>query len=101
MATKASVSVTVTNTGGVAGSEVVQLYSRFPANAGEPPQQLKAFTKVALAAGASAVVGLPLSQRSWSVWSIAKHAWVVVPGVYGIGVGGSSRDIRLVGTVKI
>jgi beta-glucosidase len=35
----------VTNNGTTVGAEVVQLYLEFPASAGEPPQQLKAFAK--------------------------------------------------------
>ena len=37
MASEESVSLTVQNTGAVAGTEVVQLYLGFPAGAGEPP----------------------------------------------------------------
>ena len=40
------VSVTLTNTGTRAGSEVVQLYLGFPSAVGEPPKQLKSFQKV-------------------------------------------------------
>lgn len=41
-----TVSMTLQNSGVVAGAEVVQLYIGFPTVAGEPPQQLKGFQKV-------------------------------------------------------
>ena len=44
-------SVRVTNTSGRAGSTVAQAYVGFPASTGEPPQQLKGYEKVRLAAG--------------------------------------------------
>ena len=99
-ASKTAVSVTVTNNGTVAGAEVVQLYLSFPAAAGEPPNQLKAFSKVGpLPAGGSATVELPLSDRSFSIWSVDSHAWTVVHGEFGVAVGSSSRDIRLGGLI--
>ena len=98
-ASTSQVSLTLTNNGTRAGAEVVQLYLSFPASAGEPPQQLKAFEKVHLAAGASATVTLPLTQRSFSIWSVEHHAWVTVSGEFGVAVGASSRDHRLTGSV--
>ena len=46
-------SVTVTNTGKVAGDEVVQLYLKFPAVAGAPNKALRGFQRIHLEAGAS------------------------------------------------
>ena len=51
--------------------------------------------KVTLAAGASELVTLELSPRSFSTWSVGSHGWVVVRGTFGVAVGGSSRDVRL------
>jgi len=53
---RAMVLCDVANTGGMAGAEVVQLYLRFPATAGEPPLQLKGFQKVWLLPGQSSTV---------------------------------------------
>ena len=72
-----------------------------PAAAGEPPQQLKGFTKVHLEAGASTVVSLALTPRDFSIWSVEKHGWAVVSGTFGVAVGSSSRDHRLVGSVRV
>ena len=52
--------VTVTNTGARAGTAVVQAYLRYPDAAGEPPDQLRAFTAVTLDPGQSRVVYLSL-----------------------------------------
>ena len=74
----------------------------FPAAAGEPPLQLKGFVKTALLAkGASATVRFALSDRSFSTWDVASHAWVVASGTFGVHVGASSRDIRLNATIAI
>ena len=58
-APEATAKVKVTNSGTRAGAEVVQLYVGFPAAAGEPPWQLKAFEKVRLEPGQSKDVVLP------------------------------------------
>ena len=89
----AGVSCTVTNTGDRAGSTVLQLYLSYPASVGEPPQQLRDFTKVKqLKAGASAKVQLKLSERDRSVWDTAAEAWAPVAGTFGVTIAQSSRD---------
>jgi len=94
------VSFTVMNTGKVAGSEVAQLYLRFPTSAGEPPKQLKGFEKIALTPGASSDVTMSLDSRAFSIWDVSTHAWKVVEGSFGVMVGGSSEDLPLTGTVS-
>jgi beta-glucosidase len=80
----------------------VQLYLGFPANAGEPPQQLKGFNKTAvLAPGASVRVMLALTPRDFSIWDVTSHAWSVANGTHHVGVGASSRDIRLEAAVDL
>jgi beta-glucosidase len=87
------VSVRVTNTGHRAGAEVVQLYVAFPASADEPPNQLRAFAKVSVAAGRRKRVRMALDRSSFATWSTADVAWVVEPGEYRLRVGTSSRDL--------
>lgn len=91
-ATATGVTVTVTNTGTRAGAEVAQVYVSDATNEGEPPQQLKGFTKVQLEPGKSATVTIPLTSRSFAHWDLTSKAWKVNPGNYGITVGSSSRD---------
>jgi len=93
--------VRVTNTGDRAGAEVVQAYVSYPAELGEPPQQLRAFRKVALQPGESEVVELALGSRALAVWDTTSHAWVVHPGSYGIQVGNSSEETPLAATVTV
>lgn len=96
-----AVAVNVTNSGGVAGREVVQLYVAFPASAGEPPAQLRGFEVVDLAPGATATVSFTLAPRDLSVWDTAAYAWAPAAGAFGILVGASSRDIRVNGTYTL
>ena len=94
-------SVDVTNTGSVAGTDTVQAYVGDPASAGEPPEQLKGFDKITLAAGHTAQISIPLGPQSFSVWSSTDQAWVEEPGQYRVMVGDSSAHLPLKATVSI
>jgi beta-glucosidase len=96
-----SITCTVRNSGSRAGAEVAQLYLGFPSAAGEPPQQLKGFQKIQLAAGASGLVTFPLDSRSFSIWNAQTHAWNVVNGQFQVSVGSSSREIHLSGVLAV
>jgi beta-glucosidase len=85
-----TVSARITNTGAVAGSDVVQLYLGDPVVAGEPPRQLKGFNKVTLAPGQSQVVRFTLSGHDLSFWDDAADGWVVPDGRFQVYVGDSS-----------
>ena len=87
--------VTVTNTGDRAGSEVVQLYVHdVESSVFRPEQELKAFAKVRLEPGESRAVTLGLDRRAFAVWDRHRPGWAVEPGRFEIRVGSSSRDIR-------
>jgi beta-glucosidase len=88
----------LTNTGGVAGKEVVQLYVS-PAS-GQPlkPLQLKGFKKVSLQPGESAALRfeVALDQLAW--WAEGpdgKPVWTISPGDYRFRIGTSSADLPL------
>ncbi len=85
-----AVSATVSNTGRVAGAEVAQLYLSDPAAAGEPPRQLKGFTKITLQPGQSATVRFQLTRHDLSYWDTAANRWVVPGGWFSVYVGDSS-----------
>ena len=94
----------VTNTGAVAGKEVVQLYVS-PAS-GQPlkPIQLKGFQKVNLEPGASADITfeVALDQLAW--WSEGKDGkpvWTISPGDYRFRIGTSSADLPLESVCKL
>ncbi len=97
-----TVSVTVRNSGGRAGEEVVQLYVRKTGiGESQPLKELRGFRRIALAAGASTVVTLPLSAASLANWDVARHAFAVNAGAVEVMIGGSSADIRLKGKTVI
>jgi beta-glucosidase len=93
--TNVQVSVKVKNTGKRAGAEVIQVYVEQPEKNGEPPRQLRAFTKVALEAGQSRSVSMNLNQRAFSIYDSQLHKWKMPGGDYKILVGTSSRDLPL------
>jgi beta-glucosidase len=85
-----TVSARVTNTGRVAGSDVVQLYLDDPAAAGQPPRQLDGFLRVTLRPGQSTIVRFRLNGHELSYWNDAANGWVVPTGRFGVFVGDSS-----------
>lgn len=91
-----SISLDVTNSGEVAGSEIVQLYvSAAQSSVHRPRQELRAFAKLALGPGATGRVSLALDDSAFAVFDTAAQAWVVEAGEFEIRIGASSRDIRL------
>jgi beta-glucosidase len=84
------VSVDVTNTGSVAGAEVVQLYIRNTwASVEQPVRELKGFARIELAPGETKRVTLPLSFNELSFYNVEVKR-TVEPTTYDIWVGGSS-----------
>ncbi len=86
------VCVTVTNTGAVPGSEVVQLYIA-PHTAGihRPVKELKGFQKVFLQPGGSAVVEFALDARSFALWN---DGWKISAGSYDILAGDLKAELQ-------
>jgi beta-glucosidase len=98
----ATVKLTVTNAGPVAGAEVVQLYVKpGPTAVKRPEKELKAFEKVFLKPGETKTVTLVLPAESFKYYDEAKKQWVLAPGKFGLLVGSSSRDIRQTGSVTL
>jgi beta-glucosidase len=91
--TEVTISLTVTNVGSRAGSDVVQVYVRDPLSTlHRPHQELKGFAKVHLAPGAHHRVSLALDRRSFAVWDVAAHDWLVEAGHFEVVVARSSAD---------
>lgn len=97
-------SVTVTNTGQRAGTEVVQAYVSLPpsadaAGAKQPPRRLVGFGKVSLPAGASREVAIVIdpsaSNHPLGVWSTGLKRWITPTGRYTVLVGNSSAGSNL------
>ena len=90
------VQVDVTNSGKVAGQEVVQLYVRDEqARLVRPLQELKAFVKIALEPGETKTVTMQLDQQALAFYDTAVHDWVTESGMFELLISASSRDIRL------
>lgn len=89
------VTVAVTNTGKVAGKEVVQFYvGDDKASVLRPVKELKHFEKVELAPGETRTVTYTVNDDDLKFFDEVKHEWVAEPGTFTIYVGASSRDIK-------
>ncbi|MEL4319519.1 glycoside hydrolase family 3 C-terminal domain-containing protein [Leifsonia sp. YIM 134122] len=96
------VRLTLTNTGGRDGAEVVQVYTSLPGSAVvRAPRELKGFTKVALAAGESRAVEVAVRREDLAYFDTRVDQWVVEGGSYTVEVGASSRDIRGTSSVEV
>ncbi|KAG8906251.1 hypothetical protein FRB99_007313 [Tulasnella sp. 403] len=95
--------VTITNTGPVVGSEVVQVYVSLPRGPlSHPANQLRGFTKLKdVAPGVSATVDIVLDRYAVSYWDDYLHCWKADRGRYTIKVGRSSAKFELETTVEV
>ena len=84
-------SLDVTNTGARSGIDVVQVYVKYPAQANEPPEQLKGFLRVSLAPGESRVVTMAIPLSSLDVFT--EGEFHVLAGTYAISLGDSSANL--------
>ncbi|MGI4875438.1 MAG: glycoside hydrolase family 3 C-terminal domain-containing protein [Janthinobacterium lividum] len=99
---RATVKLTVTNTGQMMGAEVVQVYVKEEkASVKRPEKELKAFQKVWLRPGESKTVVLTLEPGAFEYYSETQKKWVLEPGKFQVLVGSSSRDIRLMGSLTL
>ena len=94
-----SVRFTVRNTGKVAGKAVPQIY--VARKGWEAPKRLGAFSKLALAPGASRIVTVTVDPRLLATWDDSAHAWRIAPGAYDVMLAASSRDIKQTVTVQV
>ncbi len=89
-----TVTIPVTNTGEVAGSEVVQLYVRDEkSSVSRPYKELKAFGKVNLAPGETHDVELTLDKDAFAFYDPSDKMWTVEPGRFELLIGNSSDKI--------
>lgn len=91
-----NVSIDITNSGQLAGSEVVQLYISAPKSKLEKPEaELRAFAKtVLLKPKQSQTLQFSLSLRDLSSYDVDLEQWSVDAGEYTIKLAASSTDIR-------
>lgn len=97
-----TVTVDVTNTGEIAGKEVVQLYVATKGGTViRPVRELKAFEKIELAPGETKKVQFTLDRRAFVYWSTQIHDWHVENGEYKIQIGRNAQDIVLSHSVTV
>jgi len=97
-----TVSFDLSNTGDRAGAEVAQVYvADDHSKIARPAKELKGFAKVTLQPGETKHVSVNLDARSFAYFDAAAKQWHIMPGTFGILVGGSSQDIALKGSVAV
>lgn len=97
-----TVTVDVTNTGKMAGKEVVQLYvADKESTVIRPEKELRDFAKVELMPGETKTVSFTLGKRAFAYYNTTIHDWHVETGEFAIQIGRSSRDIVLQETVTV
>jgi beta-glucosidase len=89
-----SVTVTVTNTGGRPGREVVQVYV-----SGGAGRALAGWDVVTAAPGETVLTSVFLDERAFQVWD--GGGWRTVPGEYAVEAGRHAGDPRLSAIVKM
>jgi beta-glucosidase len=92
-----NITVTVRNTGDMAGKEVVEIYVSKPETIiDRPVQELKAFAKTPLMnSGETAEMQISIPVSELSYWDEEASDWELEEGGYIIHAGSSSRDLKL------
>jgi len=90
-----AISVKVTNTGKVPGSQVIQVYIGrcFEAAQPTPIKQLVAFKKVFLDANETIRVSIPFDLKDVAWYNTDKGDWILEEGEYKVFIGSSVTDI--------
>ena len=100
---KISAAITVTNTGSVAGKEVVQLYISAPhKKMDKPSEELKAFAKTELLKpGQSQTITFNLAAADLASFDTPTSSWIAEAGTYTIKIGASSKNIKQTSTFTL
>jgi beta-glucosidase len=97
-----TLSVDVTNTGKLAGKEIVQVYVHDrQSELVRPQKELKGFAKVELQPGETKTVSIPLDFRAFAYYHLGHHQWITENGEFDLLIGASSADIRHTLTVTL
>lgn len=96
------VSLDITNTGTIAGKEIVQLYvSDHTHTTIRPKKELKNFVKIELQPGETKRISMMLTKRSFSWYNPKISDWDLATGEYEIQIGKSSTEILLNKTILV
>lgn len=100
--TEEGLELTVTNTGGMDGAEVVQMYVSAPKeHIFRPDKELKGYRKIFLKAGECGKVQIPFDDKTFRYWNTKTNQWEVEGGEYKICIGANVMDIRLTQSVQV
>lgn len=96
-------SITVKNTGKVAGKEVVQVYVNAPSGGLEKPvTELKAFGKTRLLQpGETQTLTFTVTNYELASFNESAHQWETASGTYKVNFAASIKDIRQTATFKL
>jgi len=100
---KITASITVTNSGSVAGKEVVELYISAPGKElDKPAEELKGFAKTKLLKpGESETLTFPITAEDLASFDTPSTSWIAEAGTYTVKVGASSEDIKQTATFTV
>ena len=96
------VTVDITNTGKVAGKEIVQVYVHDQKSLlVRPEKELKGFAKVELKPGETKTVSIQLDFRAFAYYHPEYKQWITEDGDFDLLIAASAADIRQTLTVKL
>ncbi len=97
-----NVTITVKNTGNIAGAEVVQLYiSDTDSTLPKPVKELKSFEKVWLQPGESKEITFTLRKEQFASYDMDYKEWIAEEGFYDILVATSSKENDVVQSERV
>ncbi|MFI5152446.1 MAG: glycoside hydrolase family 3 C-terminal domain-containing protein, partial [Chitinophagales bacterium] len=94
-------SVNVQNTGDYDAQDLVQAYIQYPPEPGMPIRELRAYKKVWIEKGSSALANLHIPVSELRKWDSSAHDWKIYPGEYHLIIGESARDQSLEKTFTV
>ena len=96
------VKCSISNSGPVAGAEVVQLYIHDDnASVERPVKELKGFKKIFLQPGETKQVDFVINREDLSFWDTQSHNWKAGKGKFNVLIGSSSNNITLSGKFNL
>ena len=91
----ATIKISITNVGKVAGAEVVQLYVKdVKSTLPRPIKELKDFKKIFIEPGETKEIEFNITSDKLAFYDDRKHHWIAEIGEYEALIGSSSSDIR-------